>query len=220
MMIKLWLRIGLTFLLFTVGCGEKENSELKKALRSASPATEHIAKKEGKENSESEKALRSVFPAAEHIAKKTAIVLEQQRKKIGDLARIEKVDATFTYYQAEKGGEIIGYAVIGRASGKVKDFTYMLCLAPKGKIERLEILEYEEARGRGVKRKGFLGQFEGKTMADPLKLGKDIDGVTGATISCRGLTEAVHTVLRYFWVILDLEPNKQADTSRNEGLGL
>ncbi len=38
---------------------------------------------------------------------------------------------------------------------------------------------------------GFLAQFEGKSPGSPLTFGKDIDGVTGATISSRAISKGV-----------------------------
>jgi Na+-transporting NADH:ubiquinone oxidoreductase subunit NqrC len=44
--------------------------------------------------------------------------------------------------------------------------------------------------------------FKGKTLADPLRLGKDVPIITGATLSCRNLTDGVKRLLALHQVAL------------------
>ncbi len=166
---------------------------------------------EGKEDSQSGKALRRAFPNAERIDKKTVLVLSQQREKIQSLTGKRTTDRTFSYYQAQKADQNLGYAVIARGSGMRDKFRYMLLLTPEGRIAKVEILEYKGTRGAGIKQKNFLVQFKRKTINDRLKLLTDIDAVTGATVCSRALTEGVQEVLAYLCVILDLGPIGQPD---------
>ncbi len=167
----------------------------------------------GKEGSQSGKALRRAFPDAEHIDKKTVLVLSEQREKIESVTGVESADRTFSYYEARKADQDLGYAVIARGSGKSGKFKYMVVITPEGRIEKVEILEYKGTRGAGIKQEQFLAQFRGKATNDRLKLLTDIDAVTGATVSSRALTEGVREALAYLCVILDLEPIDQPDDS-------
>jgi polyferredoxin len=47
-----------------------------------------------------------------------------------------------------------------------------------------------------VQNERFLGQFGGKGTSDAISLGTDIDGVTGATVTCRAVTDSVGESLR------------------------
>ena len=51
---------------------------------------------------------------------------------------------------------------------------------------------YREPRGDEVRDPRFRKQFEGKTAQDPLRLGRDIDAVSGATVSSASLATGVH----------------------------
>jgi Na+-translocating ferredoxin:NAD+ oxidoreductase RnfG subunit len=42
-----------------------------------------------------------------------------------------------------------------------------------------------------VKDQAFLKQFVGKTVASGFQVGKDIDGISGATISSKAVSEAL-----------------------------
>ena len=69
-----------------------------------------------------------------------------------------------------------------------------LRLNAAGAIEALTVGEarFAETDGVGskVKDASFLGQFEGKTP--PLELGKDVDGISGATVSSQAVVDAVN----------------------------
>ena len=159
----------------------------------------------GKEDPARQAALKRAFPDAEAVRKKTAVVLAAQREKIQSRAGMEKAERTFSYYEARKNGQGVGYAVIARAAAKSGKFIYMVVVGPGGKIERVEVLEYKGERGSGIKRKSFLAHVAGKTIRDPLELTKDVDAVTGATISSRVITAGVREALSYLTVILELE---------------
>ena len=72
---------------------------------------------------------------------------------------------------------------------------YLVGLDTGGAVFHVTILDYQEIRGRPIAKRRFLRQYEGKTTLDPLQLYKDIDGITGATISSNSLTEGVRKIL-------------------------
>ncbi len=63
------------------------------------------------------------------------------------------------------------------------------------KVKSIEIFSMQEKRGVAVKTAGFLKQYVGKSTADTLEVGKDIRGVSGATISSKAVTTAVKRAL-------------------------
>ena len=66
------------------------------------------------------------------------------------------------------------------------------------KIVRTSILGFYEIRGRGASKNRFLKQYKGKTIRDAIRLRKDIDGISGATITSRSLTDGVRKLLFIF----------------------
>lgn len=68
-------------------------------------------------------------------------------------------------------------------------------LVVDGRVERVEILVYREAYGDGVRSDSFRDQFTGKTVDNPLRVGKEIRVVSGATLSSRALSVAVRRAL-------------------------
>jgi hypothetical protein len=92
-------------------------------------------------------------------------------------------------------GTAIGYATVCTTAGKHGPIRVFVATSPERKVLRTEILYFNERRGRPVRKQAFLSQFEGKTTTDPVRLRKDIDGITGATISSRAVTQAVRKAL-------------------------
>lgn len=57
-----------------------------------------------------------------------------------------------------------------------------------GRIAKIDILEYREPRGGEVRHPFFLEQFVGLELAGDGGLSGEIDGITGATLSVRAVT--------------------------------
>ena len=68
---------------------------------------------------------------------------------------------------------------------------------PKGKVSGVKILSQRETPGlgAGIVKPSFLKQFIGKSSKDPIEPKKDIDAITGATISSRAVCEGVRDAL-------------------------
>ena len=77
-----------------------------------------------------------------------------------------------------------------------------IALDAQGTILSVEILDYREAHGGEIRLAGWRKQFVGKTGADPVELNKDIRNISGATLSCRHVTEGVQRLLRLYGATL------------------
>ena len=85
--------------------------------------------------------------------------------------------------------------MIDRVLGKHEFITYAVGIDPGGKIKQIEILEYKETYGYEIKRAEWRKQFYGKGSDAKLKLTDDIQNISGATLSCKHVTDGVRRVL-------------------------
>jgi Na+-translocating ferredoxin:NAD+ oxidoreductase RnfG subunit len=85
--------------------------------------------------------------------------------------------------------------VIDRVLGKHDFITYAVAIDAQGKVKGLEIMDYRETYGYQVRGADWRKQFVGKSLHDPIKLGKDIQNISGATLSSKHVTEGVRRVL-------------------------
>lgn len=107
----------------------------------------------------------------------------------------EKEQKTSLIYQGlNDAGQVLGYAFVGEGNGYGGTVRVLVGVDEKSnQILNLKVLEHTETPGLGskIEEEGFRKQFVGKKVEDPIKLGQDIDSISGATVSSRAVTEAV-----------------------------
>ena len=108
-------------------------------------------------------------------------------------------------YAVQVGGADAGYALKIDASGSQGIITMMVGLDADGAVTGVSVVKHSETAGIGTKVMGnepnnkgvpVLDQFIGKSAADgELSVGKNVDAITGATVSTRGVTSGVNAAL-------------------------
>jgi len=98
-------------------------------------------------------------------------------------------------WRALSGGKVLGLVFVDEVLGKHENITYASGVTTDGKVAGVEILSYREAHGGEVRSPAWLAQFDGKTLANAFRLDGDITNISGATLSCRSLTDGVRRLL-------------------------
>lgn len=98
-------------------------------------------------------------------------------------------------WRARAGDKDLGWFFEDAAIGKSELITYALAIDAQGAVIGLDVLEYRESHGGEVRLAPWRKQFVGKTVHDPVALNQDIKNISGATLSCRHLTEGVQRLL-------------------------
>jgi Na+-translocating ferredoxin:NAD+ oxidoreductase RnfG subunit len=142
-----------------------------------------------------EEALHSLMPQANGIRQETVELTPEQKDQVQELLGSRVREETYTFWIGEKDGDRIGYALILNVTGKEQPITFMVAVSPEGKVLGVEVLVYRESQGSEIRSKRFMQQFIDKTIAAPLKLGRDIDSISGATLSSRSTAYAVKKAL-------------------------
>jgi len=135
-----------------------------------------------------EEALKLAFPNASARAERQTSFSEAERAASG-------LPALLHWWRFEREGELLGYACIDDVLGKQQPITFLLATDPALKIRSIEILAYRESHGGEVRRADWRAQFAGKDPDSPLRIGRDVKNIAGATISCRNLTNGVRVRL-------------------------
>lgn len=92
-------------------------------------------------------------------------------------------------------GNTVGYVITVTQKGYGGNMQVMVGINEDGKVSGVSILSHSETPGLGAKtaEEGFLSQFTG--LSDEAEVGDEIDGITGATVSSRAVTEAVNNAI-------------------------
>ncbi|MBI2500625.1 MAG: FMN-binding protein [Deltaproteobacteria bacterium] len=142
-----------------------------------------------------EEALQIIFRDSEEVVSDSTILTAPQKlelkKKLGEPLRKE----TWNFFIARSGGKIDGYALVDQEVGKTEPITFLTALTPDGKVKEVEVLAYREPIGSEVRHKNFLKQYREKRPESPLIVGRDIQGITGATLSARAVSRGVRRAL-------------------------
>lgn len=102
-------------------------------------------------------------------------------------------DGTF---RLKNKGETLGFLVLASSKGRMDYFDYMIVYQPDISIKKLNILNYLSTHGGEVASQKWLKQFEGYN-GGLLKYGKDIDAISGATISAGSLVRDVEFITNF-----------------------
>src|SRR5262249_40885953 len=95
-----------------------------------------------------------------------------------------------------------GWFIVDEVIGKVELITYALALDTTGAVRSLDIMAYRETHGDAIRLPAWRDQFTGKRASDPVRLDGDIRNISGATLSCRHVTEGVHRLLLVYERVL------------------
>ncbi len=106
---------------------------------------------------------------------------------------IEGLEGNF--FTIINGDLLKGYIYVAQAPSMKNVFDYMVVFSPQLEIEKAKVLIYREQHGRQIGTVRWLSQFKGLSTEDRPELGKEIDGISGATISSKSMTKAVHDLL-------------------------
>jgi len=146
-------------------------------------------------------ALELAFPDADRVESRTFVLDAEQVRRIEELARCEIDSQVVTVHTGFRGEEVLGFAVIDVHDVRTLPEAFMVVLTPEGRVRSLRILAFHEPLDY-LPPQRWYGQFEGKGLDQPLKLGDDVHGVIGATLSARATTNGVRRALALYRVLL------------------
>ena len=144
-----------------------------------------------------EQAQQAIFPRAELEKIDLQLTPEQCKaieKRTGVKVRVPRVDA----WRVKAGG----WLFIDEVIGKHETITYALGLDSDGSVKQVEVMAYRENYGGEIRRGEWLGQFARKDASAHLALDDDIKNISGATLSCRHVTEGVKRLLATYELVL------------------
>lgn len=149
--------------------------------------------------------------------KEQQIMKEENARKLvlPQAASFEKIDITDlpieysaikeVYVGTNLAGETAGVTILMEAKGYNPGIVLTIGISAKGTIERINVGDHDETPGLGAKAQDaeFSNQFTGKQA--PLNVVKnnanghdEIEAISGATRTSKGITDAVNTAAEFF----------------------
>jgi hypothetical protein len=135
-------------------------------------------------------APKAVFPEADSFERKLVRSNDELKAKIQQRMGKTKTslwEDSYVTFVAKRGDTVIGHAAIVEEIGKHRPVTFIVGVGSDGKIKDAALMVYREAYGGEVRDRRFLQQYKGKQLKDPLLPYRDIQNISGATMSVEAI---------------------------------
>lgn len=144
-----------------------------------------------------EQAQQRMFPG-ERFAPAFVNLSDEQARRIEERSGVNVRRREVKLWKTSEGGWFIADDVVG----KHEFITFALALSADGSLKQIEVLDYRESYGGQVREAAWRAQFIGRSAADAVRLGEDIRNISGATLSCKNLTNGVRRLLAFHELVL------------------
>lgn len=142
-----------------------------------------------------ETVRRALFPEGTQFIDRSVTLSSAQRTAIGRASRTRGFPARVNAFEVLAGSRRAGTLYIDRVYGKHEFITYAVALDASGAVRGIEIMDYRESYGDEVRLPRWRAQFQGRRAGQPLEINRQIQNISGATLSCVHITEGVRRIL-------------------------
>ena len=139
-------------------------------------------------------ALESAFPDAVKVERKNIFLTPDDIERIEESSKTKVESKLFTYYRAVDEEGTMGYAVIQSHVVRTKSVVYMAIIGTDGEVDRIDVLAFYEPE-EYLPSKRWLAQFIGKKLSERLWIHRDIQAISGATISTYTMIREIRKAL-------------------------
>ncbi|MBT3294649.1 MAG: FMN-binding protein [Verrucomicrobia bacterium] len=121
------------------------------------------------------------------------------RETLGEAARVHLAPRwRWTYLTVtDPTRGVVAVAGEWKAVGRHGRIETLVLADPTLHVISVTVLKHREQHGKGIVHASFLDQFRGKTATDFWRVGKDVDGISGATVSSRAVASGTRHCLVY-----------------------
>ncbi len=137
-----------------------------------------------------EEAQQRIFPG-QKLTQNAVALTEAQRERMQELSSVREPFRGERVWRTANGD----WFIVDEVVGKHEMVKYALGINADGTIKQIEIMAYVESYGYEVGEASWRNQFVGKSGNATLKLNKDIKNISGATLSCKHLTDGVKRLM-------------------------
>lgn len=145
---------------------------------------------------EAPEARRLVLPAAARFEPVALALDAALLARIAELSgtRVPRPFAPRVERGSDAGGTPAGWVVFDQVIGKFELIDYAVGLDAQGAVTGVEVLAYRESHGAEIRNAAWRRQFVGRRAPGQMRFEDEIRNLSGATMSCRHVTEGVQRI--------------------------
>ena len=152
------------------------------------------------------------FPEATRTEIRNIFLSGTERQRIEEAAGTALESDMLSVHLGWQGDRLLGYAMLDTHMVRTLPEAFLVVIDTAGRIERTHILAFYEPL-EYLPRERWFRQFLGVSRNNDLRLGWDIHGISGATLSARAATASVRRFLATYEVLIAPSETKAAETS-------
>ena len=156
----------------------------------------------GKVYSSKEDALQRAFPGAESIETVNLYLSNEEKERIRKASGVRVDSGIYSFYVGRKEQKVLGYAAIEAGTVRTLPETVLVVMNRDGSVRYAEILAFFEPPDYKPSKR-WLDQFEGERLDRDLRVGGDIQGISGATLSAQAITRQVRKTSAMLQLLLE-----------------
>ena len=141
-----------------------------------------------------QQALATAFPEGAVVTRQAIFLKTAQIDAARKESGVNFKDKLIVRYMGTANGRVVGYAYFDTHLVRTLQETVMVLVTPEGRIDRIDILSFNEPQDYLPKER-WMDQFEGKKLGDDLSLKRSIRPISGASLSGRAIVNASRKVL-------------------------
>jgi transcriptional regulator of nitric oxide reductase len=141
-----------------------------------------------------ESALRLAFPGADRVTAQDLFLSPEETAQVEREARAEVDSRLVTVYVGHEGPELLGYAFLDTHQVRTLPQTILVVLDPGGAVRAIHLLAFHEPPEYQAPVR-WLERLAGRTLDAELWPGRDVDSLSGATLTATAVTAAVRRLL-------------------------
>lgn len=141
-----------------------------------------------------EQALAGAFPAGTKVIREQFFLTPQQLADARRESGVDFDDRLIIRYAGTRDGKTVGWAYFDSHRVRTLPETVMIVVTPEGKIDRIDILSFDEPTDYFPKRR-WLDQLLDRKLDPDLSLTGAIRPISGASLTGRAIVNASRKVL-------------------------
>lgn len=103
-------------------------------------------------------------------------------------------DENILLYRLKSSRDTLGYVTVSRAKGRYDYFDFMIIYSLCMEVELVQVLVYRSEHGGEIAARRWLNQFKSSSASRELSYGKDVEAISGATLSGASITDAINSL--------------------------
>jgi hypothetical protein len=147
-----------------------------------------------------QEALAAAFPAGAKVTRQTFFLTKQQIDDAQRESGVKFDQQLVIRYMGTAGDKIAGYAYFDTHRVRTEPETVMIVVTPDGRVDRIDILSFEEPTDYFPKKR-WVDQILGRKLDNELSLNKAIRPLSGASLTGQAIVNASRKILALHHVI-------------------